>query len=60
MSVDEVKAEADRILLEYAKGNEIKFSIKESENKTVGKRVFPRPTANKATGKSRYGGVFSK
>ena len=59
MSVDEVRAEADKQLLEYAKGHKIEFSATE-EKKTVGMKKFGNPS--KKTGKStgRYGGLFSK
>ena len=59
MSVDEVRAELDKQLLEYAKGHEIKFSSKEPEKKQVGMKLFGNPS--KKTGKTgRYGGLFSK
>ena len=55
MSVDEVSAEADKILLEYAKGNEIKFSAKDDM------KLFGNPSKKKSTkANSRYGGLFSK
>ena len=57
MSVEEVSAKADEILLAYAKGNALNFSA-ESEKKTVGMTRLPIQTnANK---KSRYGSLFSK
>ena len=60
MSVDEVQAEADRILLEYAKHNKIEFSSDESEKKSVGMKLFGNPEKKKTAGKSRYGGIFNK
>lgn len=59
MSVDEVRGELDRILLEYAKGHEIKFSETEPK-KSVGMKLFGNPDKKKSIGKSRYGGIFSK
>ena len=58
MSVDEVRAEADKQLLEYAKGHEIKFSS--DEKKSVGMKLFGNPDKKKSIRKSRYGGIFSK
>lgn len=53
MSVDEVKAKADEMLLEFAKHNSLKFSTKE---KSVGhKSLF-----SIKSGSSRYGDIFSK
>lgn len=60
MSVDDVQAKADEILLEYAKGHEIKFSAEESEKKSVGIKLFGNPTKKVTKGNSRYGGLFSK
>lgn len=60
MSVDEVRAELDRQLLEYAKGHEIKFSSKEPEKKQVGMKLFGNPNKKSTKGSSRYGGLFSK
>lgn len=60
MSVDEVRAELDRQLLEYAKGHEIKFSSNESEKKHVGMKRFCNPSKKAAKSSSRYGGLFSK
>lgn len=61
MSVDEVRAELDKQLLEYAKCHKIEFSAAEPEKKSVGMKLFIDPT-KKATksGSSRYGGLFSK
>lgn len=57
MSVEEVSAKADEILLAYAKNGSLNFSA-ESEKKTVGMTRLPIQTnANK---KSRYGSLFSK
>ena len=60
MSVDEVRAELDKQLLEYAKGHEIKFSSNESEKKQVGMKLFGNPSKKAAKSSSRYGGIFSK
>ena len=60
MSVDEVRAELDKQLLEYAKGHKIEFSAKEPEKKTVGMKMFGVPTDRKQANKSRYGGLFRK
>ena len=59
MSVDEVRAEADKQLLEYAKGHKIEFSATE-EKKTVGMKKFGNLSKKNTTGKGRYGGMFSK
>ena len=57
LTVEEVSAKADEILLAYAKGNALNFSA-EPEKKTVGMTRLPIQTnANK---KSRYGSLFSK
>ena len=61
MSIDEIRAELDRQLLEYAKGNEIKFSAEDIEKKTVGVKRFGNPSKKgSATTKNRYGGIFKK
>jgi len=61
MSIDEIRAELDRQLLEYAKGNEIKFSAENTEKKTVGVKRFGNPSKKgSATTKNRYGGIFKK
>ena len=60
LSVEEVKAQCDAMLLEYAKGHKVEFEAKEEEapKKTVGfKRVIPE-SPNKKSGK--YGGIFSR
>lgn len=54
MSVEELKAEADRQLLEYAKGNKIEFS---EEKKSVGMKQFSQKKSGKA---GRYGSLFNK
>ena len=57
LSVEEVSAKADEILLAYAKGNALNFSV-EPEKKTVSMTKLPIQTnSNK---KSRYGSLFSK
>ena len=57
LSVEEVSAKADEILLAYAKGGSLNFSA-ESEKKTVGMTRLPIQT--KGNKKSRYGSLFSK
>ena len=60
MSVDEVRAEADKQLLEYAKGHKIEFSATESEKKSVGVKLFGNPTKKSTDKKGRYGEMFIK
>ena len=60
MSVDEVRAEADKILLEYAKGHKIEFSATESDKKSVGVKLFGNPSKKSTGKKGRYGGMFNK
>lgn len=60
MSVEEVEIEADKILLEYAKGDDLKFSANDSEKKSVGVKFFGNPSKKSTKGSSRYGGLFSK
>ena len=60
MTVDEVRAEADKQLLEFAKSHKIEFSSDESEKKSVGMKLFGNPEKKKTAGKSRYGGIFNK
>ena len=57
LSVEEVSAKADEILLAYAKGGNFNFSA-EPEKKTVGMTRLPIQT--KGNKKSRYGSLFSK
>lgn len=60
LSVEEVKAQCDAMLLEYAKGHKVEFEAEEGEapKKTVDfKRVIPE-SPNKKSGK--YGGIFSR
>lgn len=54
LSVEEVRAKADGILLEYAKTHSIKFS---EENGSVGHKTFQNAPWKKA---SRYGDLFSR
>lgn len=60
MSVEDVQAKADSMLLEFAKTNKIEFSSKkESEpTKKVGMKMLP--VNKKSGGRSRYGGLFAK
>lgn len=60
MSVDEVRAEADKQLLEYAKHNEVKFSATDENKKTVGVVKFGNMSNKKTVTKGRYGGIFNK
>lgn len=61
MSVDEVRAELDRQLLEYAKGNEIKFSAEQTEKKEVGVKLFGNLSKKGSeVTQGRYGGIFKK
>ena len=60
MSVDEVRAELDKQLLEYAKGHEVKFAAKAEEKKEVGMKLFGNQTKKAGTKSGRYGGLFSK
>ena len=59
MSVDEVRAEADKQLLEYAKGHKIEYSAEEPK-KTVGVKKFASPSIKSTKGTGRYGGIFKK
>ena len=56
MSVEDLKAELDKQLLAYAKGNKIEFAEKD-EKKTVGMKMFGQKS-NKKPG--RYGNLFRK
>ena len=59
MSIDEVRKELDKQLLEFAKGHKVEFSAKEEPKKEVGMRLFGN-TSKKTTKTGRYGGLFSK
>ena len=59
MSVDEVRAELDKQLLEYAKGHEVKFSADESK-KTVSIKLFGNSKKGSEVTQGRYGGIFKK
>lgn len=55
LSVDEVRAKADEMLLNAAKAGKVEFSAKESEEKKeIGVKKLPVNTAKK---RSRYGGL---
>ena len=58
MSVDEVRAEADKQLLEYAKGHKIEFSATE-EKKPIGTKRVGNPLKKATPGSGRYGSLFS-
>ena len=60
MSVDEVRTELDKQLLEYAKGHKIEFSNKEDSKSSIGTKIFKVPSNKKSSGKARYGGIFNK
>ena len=60
MSIEEVQAKADEILLAYAKDGKVDFSLnEEEESKAVGMKRFGNPS-KKATSRGRYGGIFKK
>lgn len=61
MTVEDVQAKADAMLLEFAKTNKIEFSSKEDKepSKKVGMKQLP-VNNKKSGGKSRYGGLFAK
>ncbi len=57
LSVDEIKAQLDSMLLEYAKGHKVEFSQRPAQ---VGmKRIVPM-MPNNPNGKGKYGGVFNR
>ena len=56
MSIDELKAECDRQLLAYAKGNKIEFKA-DAEKKSVGMKQFGQKSGKKS---GRYGNLFKK
>ena len=60
MSVDEVRAELDRQLLEFAKTHKIEFSAKENSKKQVGVKMFGNLNKKPVRGYSRYGGLFDE
>ena len=60
MSVDEVRAELDKQLLEFAKRHKVEFSAKEEPKKEIGMKLFGSPTKKAGTKTGRYGGIFSK
>lgn len=57
MSKEELIDKLDKILLEYAKHNKLKFSATESEKKTVGMKLFGNPSNKSSKSVSRYGGL---
>lgn len=57
LSVDEIKAKLDEMLLEYAKGHKVEFS---QTRKTVSMRRVIPTAPMKANGKGTYGGVFNR
>jgi hypothetical protein len=58
ISVEEVSAKADEILLAYAKNGSLSFSTEPEKKKTVG--MTRLPIQSKSNKKSRYGSLFSK
>lgn len=60
MSVEDVQAKADSMLLEFAKTNKIEFLSTEDGKKSVGMKLFGNPSKKTAKQSSRYGGLFSK
>jgi hypothetical protein len=56
MSVEELKAECDKQLLAYAKGNKIEFAENE-QKKSVGMKQFGQKKSGKT---GRYGNLFKK
>lgn len=58
MSVDEVRAKADEMLLNAAKAGKVEFAKAESEPKQVTMKRLPIEARAKKAG--RYGGLFSK
>ena len=57
LSVEEVSAKADAILLDYAKAGNLNFSVDQSKKKSGMTRL---PIQTKSNKKSRYGSLFSK
>jgi len=60
MSVDEVRAELDKQLLEYAKVNGVQINSDNNTKKTFGTKSFGSSLTNQSGKKSRYGGIFRK
>lgn len=58
LTVDELKAKADEIILLYAKKGALNFSSNEEEKHSVGMRLLP--TNKKNSKRSRYGGLGKK
>ena len=59
LTVDELKAKADEIILSYAKAGQLNFSVTNSEEKpAVGMKKFATTKTN--TKRSRYGGLGKK
>lgn len=58
LSIDELKAKADDIILSYAKRGQLNFSVTEDEPKAVGMKKLP--ASAKPTKRSRYGGLGRK
>ena len=60
MSIEDVQAKADSMLLEFAKTNKIELLSTEDDKKSVGMKLFGNPSKKTAKQSSRYGGLFSK
>ncbi len=58
LSVEEIKAQCDAMLLEYAKGHKVEFQAKAEPKKPVGFKPIIPSIPSKSTGK--YGGIFSR
>lgn len=58
LSVDDVKAKCDEMLLNAAKGGELTFSVTETKP-SITKKIFGSTTVT-TNKKSRYGGLFDK
>lgn len=59
MSKDELVEKLDACLLDFAKHNELKFSVK-GNKKPIEAKLFGNPTKKTVKGNGRYGGLFSK
>ena len=58
LSIDEVRAKADEMLLNAAKKGVVEFAAQSTEKKEIGMKKLPVDTKNKKKG--RYGGTFAK
>lgn len=60
LSVEEVAAKADEILLSYAKNGKIDFSLEDGENKAVSGKNFPIPNKKAKNYGSLFSGIINK